>query len=98
MRRSPQAIRQLLTQQARSGLSVARFCADEQIKVATFYAWKRKYRSAETAPAAGFDQLLPAVEPPPRSLLLPSGLEVSLLGLSPTELAELILAIDAARA
>lgn len=98
MRRTPEAIRQLLTNQLGSGQTVADFCRDNALKVATFYSWKRKHNMEQTALPQGFCQLTTKPEKAERALRLPSGLQVSLLGWSTTEVAELILAIERAHA
>lgn len=100
MRHRPAAIRQFLTQQSASGQTVADFCADRDLKVPTFYSWRRKYATAPPDPqaGAGFCQLRPTAEPIVRGLRLPSGLRVELSGLTVTEMAALILEIDRAHA
>ena len=94
MRHTPAAIRKFLDDQLLSGLNVADFCDEHDLKVPTFYSWKRKYGRAETPPLEGFCKITPRQEVTKRSLCLPSGLELGLVGLSATEIAELILEID----
>ena len=110
MRHSPAAIRRFLTQHVASGHPIATFCADHGLKVATFYAWKKKYgppAAAASAVGVGFCQLRPSTlsplsplspPPPPQagpwSLRLPSGLRLELSGLSPRELAHLLLELE----
>ena len=64
-----------------SGLSVARFCAAEQLSVPSFYAWRRRLRDRTAAPDPA--PLVPVQvrdAAPPVELLLPSG---ALLRLQP---------------
>ena len=99
MRYSVAAIRTFLAEQPHSGLSVAAFCAGHELKVSTFYAWKRRYRDLDVPASAVFCRLQPGpAEPPPRGLCLPSGLRLELTGLSMREIAALILEIDRAHA
>ena len=98
MRHSSEAIRQFLTEQQRSGLTVANFCAKNDLKVPTFYSWKKKYGEEEAIELEGFCKITPRREIFERSLRLPSVLHLSLVGLSTTEIAELILEIDRAHA
>ena len=82
-RRSPEQIKQLLTEQAGSGESIAGYCRRQNIKPATFYAWRVKYRERQQSlPAAGFTRLVTAT-PTPQSLLtstlhLPGGARLEL--------------------
>jgi transposase-like protein len=98
MRHSPETIRQFLDDQLQSGQTVATFCADNDIKVPTFYSWKRKYNEAEAVEPEGFYKIMPKQETMERKLRLSSGLELSLCGLSIGEIAELVLKIDSAHA
>jgi transposase-like protein len=98
MRHSPAAIRQFLTEQPLSGQTVVDFCEDNDLKAPTFYSWKRKYEQAETPALEGFCKITPKREAAERSLRLPSGLRLDLVGLSTTEIVELILEIDRAYA
>jgi transposase-like protein len=98
MRHSPAAIRHFLTDQPLSGQTVADFCDDHDLKVPTFYSWKKKYREVDTSEPEGFCRITPKREIAERSLRLPSGLRLELIGLSITEIAELILEIDRAHA
>src|SRR5262245_40357139 len=59
---------------SRRGLTVAAFCAREGISTASFHAWKRRLRDADSAAARSLPVRL--VEPTgsaPVELLLPSG-------------------------
>ena len=106
MRHSPAAIRRFLTQHAASGHTIAAFCGSHGLKIATFYAWKRKYGPPAAAAAAaaaatattvsgGFCQLRPTAPTGAAwSLRLPSGLRLELSGLSPRELAHLLLELE----
>ena len=101
MRYTPTAIQRFLGEQSLSGQSVADFCAEHELKIPTFYGWRRKYAwpspsSAEDA--EGFCQITPISEPSHQSLRLPSGLCVDLVGLSTKQIAELIVQIERARA
>lgn len=98
MRHTPEAIRHFLAEQPRSGLTVANFCADNDLKVPTFYSWKKKYGEVDTTEPAGFCKITPRREIAERSLRFPSGLQLELIGLSILEIAELILEIDRAHA
>lgn len=94
MRHTPAAIRQFLADQPLSGQTVADFCEDRNLKVPTFYSWKKKYAQPETSIEEGFCKIIPRQEIAERSLRLPSGLRLELIGLSTTEIAEIILEID----
>lgn len=98
MRYTPAAIRQFLVEQAASGQTVAAYCEEQDLKVPTFYSWKKKYGEAKVAVHEGFCKITPKREYAERSLRLPSGLCLDLLGLSTTEIAEVILEIDRAHA
>ncbi|MEM9835794.1 MAG: hypothetical protein AAF828_04800 [Bacteroidota bacterium] len=98
MRHTPEAIRHFLTEQPLSGLTVADFCADNGLKVPTFYSWKKKYGQVEVLESAGFCKISPRREIAKRSLCLPCGLQLELTGLSIPEIAELVLEIDRAHA
>ncbi len=100
MRHTPDAIRRFLREQPLSGQTIVAFCADHDLKLATFHSWKRKYGS-HAASDEGFYEIKPITpaEPvPPRYLSLPSGLRLELSGLRMYELATLILEIDRAHA
>lgn len=94
MRHTPAAIRQFLAEQLLSGQTIADFCEDHGLKVPTFYSWKKKYGQAEAPVLEGFCKITPKQEYGERSLRLSSGLCLDLVGLSTTEIAELILEID----
>jgi len=99
MRYTPTKIQRFLDKQSLSGQSVADFCAKHELKIPTFYAWRKKYASPSVPTAEeGFCQITPFSEPAHRSLRLPSGLSVDLVGLSTKEIAELIIQIDRADA
>lgn len=98
MRHTPAAIRQFLDEQPTSGQTVAAFCHDHDLKVPTFYSWKKKYNAGLAPAGEGFCQITPKREVAERSLRLPSGLRLEIIGLSTTEIAELILEIDRAHA
>ncbi len=98
MRHTPEAIRQFLDEQPRSGQTVADFCDDYDLKVPTFYSWKRKYGEVEAVVQEGFCKITPKREICERSLRLSSGLQLTLTGLSLGEITELILEIDRAHA
>lgn len=98
MRHTPAAIQQFLIEQSLGGQTVADFCYDYDLKVPTFYSWKRKYKQTQDEPQDGFCKIMPKREIVERSLRLPSGLRLDLVGLSTTEIAELILEIDRANA
>lgn len=98
MRHTPEAIRDFLDDQSRSGLSIADFCANNALKVPTFYSWKKKHKEVDINEPEGFCKTRPRREILERSLRLPSGLRLDLIGLSTTEIVELILEIDRAYA
>lgn len=98
MRHTPEVIRHFLAEQPRSGLTVANFCEDHDLKVPTFYSWKKKYGEVDTTEPEGFCKITPRREIAERSLRLPSGLQLELIGLSILDIAELILEIDRAHA
>jgi hypothetical protein len=98
MRHTPAAIRQFLADQPLSGQTVSAFCEDHDLKVPTFYSWKKKYGQAEAPLSEGFCKITPKREFAERSLQLPSGLCLDLVGLSITEIAEVILEIERAHA
>jgi hypothetical protein len=98
MRHTPEAIRQFLIEQPLSGQTVADFCEDYELKVPTFYSWKKKYNQIEVPVLEGFCRITPKREIAERSLRLPSGLRLDLVGLSTREIAEVILEIDRAHA
>lgn len=98
MRHTPTAIRQFLDEQLASGLTVADFCADHDLKVPTFYSWRRKYDTVGEEAISGFCEITPRQITTDRVLQLPSGLRVELKGLLNSEIAELILEIDRAHA
>ena len=98
MRHTPEAIQHFLAEQPRSGLTVANFCEDNDLKVPTFYSWKKKYGEVEAIESEGFCKITPRREIAERGLRLPSGLQLELIGLSIPEIAELILEIDLAHA
>jgi len=98
MRHSPTAIRQFLIDQPVSGLTVADFCADHNLKVPTFYSWKRKHIATNEETPSGFCEITPRQATTDKILQLPSGLRIELKGLSNVEIADLILEIDRAHA
>ena len=96
MRHTREAIDQFLEQQASSSQTVAAFCADNDLKVPTFYSWKKKYGAPDTEEPSGFCELTPLREVSKRKLYLPSGLQLEITGLSTREIAELVVEIDRA--
>lgn len=98
MRYAPDAIRQFLSAQAASGESVASFCSEHDLVVATFYSWRRKYTAPSTPSSEGFCKIVARPETTTKTLRLPSGIELELTGMATAELADLILAIDRAHA
>ncbi|WP_420460861.1 IS66 family insertion sequence element accessory protein TnpA [Neolewinella sp.] len=71
-RRSPEQIKQLLTEQRSGGESIAEFCRSRGINTGTFYAWRAKYATGKKLVSApgGFTRLvtpssLVAAAPPP---------------------------------
>ena len=58
MGRTPKQILQLLDQQDHSGLSVAKFCDQQQLNRGTFYAWRTKYNASPQTAQTGFTQLV----------------------------------------
>lgn len=98
MRYTSTAIRQFLAEQPLSGLRISDFCEARDLKVPTFYSWRRKYSGTEEVTETGFCKITAKREYAERSLRLPSGLRLELAGLAITEIAELILEIDRAHA
>ena len=98
MRYSPQSIQNFLAEYSLSNLTVADFCARHDLKVPTFYTWKRKYLVDDNEAEQGFCEIMPRAEGVMRSLILPSGLRIDLIGLTTSDIAELILEIDRAHA
>ena len=98
MRHTPATVRQFLIEQPLSGQTVAAFCDDHELKVPTFYSWKKKYGQVELPLREGFCKITPKQEMVERNLRLPSGLRLELIGLSTMEIVELILEIDRAYA
>jgi hypothetical protein len=96
MRHTPVTIRQFLTDQPHSGLTIAEFCQDNDLKIPTFYSWKKKYGGVNALDLEGFCKITPKLEKMERSLCMPSGLRFELTGLTTTEIAEVILEIDRA--
>lgn len=96
MRHTREAIDQFLEQQAISGRTVSAFCADNGLKVPTFYSWKKKYSASDSVEPSGFCELTPVREASKRKLCLPSGLQLEITGLSTREIAELVVEIDRA--
>ena len=94
MRYPLDTIRQLLADQAASHHRVTAFCAERELVVATFYSWRRKYAAPSRPSGEGFCKIVTRPEMRAKTLRLPSGLELELVGLNMTELAELLLQID----
>ena len=77
--------RKLLARWRRSGQSVKTFCAAENVKEASFYAWRRELcerdreRESEAGPTPAFVRLIPGAAAdrplvsPPLELTLPGG-------------------------
>jgi len=96
MRHTREAIHQFLEQQAASGRTVPAFCAANNLKIPTFYYWKKKYGAPGPVEPSGFCELAPVREAPRRKLYLPSGLQLEITGLSIRETAQLVVEIDRA--
>jgi hypothetical protein len=94
MRHTPKAIRHFLDEHPQSGQTVAVFCPDNDIKTPTFYSRKKKYNNLPSVEPEGFCKTTPKRERVERSLRLASELQLSIIGLSVGEIAELILEID----
>jgi transposase-like protein len=62
MRHTPEAIWQFIDEYPRSGQTVADFCDDYNLKVPTFYSWKRKYNEVEAVVQEGFYKIRPKQE------------------------------------
>jgi len=50
--------RAIIEEQATSGMSIAAFCREKQIKPQQFHSWRRRFREQQPC-AGGFLQLLP---------------------------------------
>lgn len=48
----------IIENQATSGMSIARYCRDAQIKPSYFYSWRRRLREQQSS-AGGFLELIP---------------------------------------
>jgi hypothetical protein len=96
MRHTREAIHQFLDRQATGNQTVVRFCADNDLKVPTFYSWKKKYGIPDSVEPSGFCELTPVREVSKRKLYLPSGIQLEITGLSTREIAELVVEIDRA--
>ena len=94
MRNTPADIRRILKDQLTSGQTVVAFCRGRGLKIPTFYSWKKKYLQTGKDTPAGFCQIVPKSVSVERHLRLPSGLEMTITGLSTREIAELIIEID----
>ena len=96
MRHTPAAMSAHLQAQAEGSATVAAYCAAHDLKVATFYYWRKKLAAGRSAEPelVGFTELKPAAESPQPTLHLPNGLCVELSGLSMAQIADLIVAID----
>ena len=77
----------VLARQRRSGLSIQRFCAQEGLAAATFFAWKRRLGTAGTPATVGFAPVRVQSEVAPEAaaggieILLPRERRVRLTGL-----------------
>ena len=98
MRYHSDDIHQFLTDQAASGQSVTDFCSEHDLKVPTFYAWRKKYAAENTPEPEGFCKIVARREKSAKKLRLPSGMELDLVGITMPELADLIVQIDRANA
>jgi transposase-like protein len=96
MRYSAATMRRHLQAQAAGSATVSAYCAAHDLKVATFYYWRKKLAASEqeSAEQEGFTRITPTAEPGPRTLRLPSGLCLELSGLSTAQLADLVIAIE----
>lgn len=96
MRYSAATMRRHLQAQAAGSVTVSAYCSAHNLKVATFYYWRKKLAQSEASSRepAGFTELKPTAEPPRRTLRLPSGLCLELSGLSTAQIADLVVAID----
>ena len=54
-RETEQLWRERVERQAASGLSIQRFCDQQRISQATFYAWRKRLRERTGTPASGRD-------------------------------------------
>jgi transposase-like protein len=64
----PEAIRQFLDDYQESGQAVAAVCDDNDIKVPTFYSWKKRYSEVEAVEPEGFYKIIPKQETMERKL------------------------------
>lgn len=96
MRYSAATMRRHLQAQSAGTATVSAYCAAHDLKVATFYYWRKKMAASEPVlpEPEGFTQITPTTEPGPRTLRLPSGLCLELSGLSTAQLADLVVAIE----
>jgi hypothetical protein len=64
VRRSPSEWRQLIDEQARSGLSQTAFCAARALSTTSFQHWKRQLAGTSAPPSATWLELGPLQERP----------------------------------
>lgn len=101
MRQTASSMRRHLDAFSNSELTVARYCQQHDLSVATFYYWRRKLVEDHVDDSNSFCQLV-TTGPSSPSLMpilrLPSGLQLELSGFSLSEIASIILEIESARA
>jgi hypothetical protein len=63
--------REIVNRQARSGLSIREFCANEKVSEPSFYAWRKKFREQENEVTRGRKPRRSPDEPDNRGLFVP---------------------------
>ncbi|WP_168797646.1 IS66 family insertion sequence element accessory protein TnpA, partial [Neolewinella litorea] len=97
-------IQALVERQASSGQSIKDFCAEAGISYATFHYWRRKSRTLRQAPSADVGFISLKCSPPPPEpaaaaaatleVSLPGGLRLSISGIDPERLTDLLHRLD----
>lgn len=87
-----------LSAQARSGLSKAAFCQQQQLSLATFYYWAKKLNTEPSAATPALIPLqlcaeVPAASVAPLILTSPSGWQLSFPPSTPPETLRAVLAV-----
>lgn len=81
----------LMEEQEQSNQTIAAFCAVRDIKMKTFFYWRRKYRTAQSVPAGFVPITPPANNPGPLiGLTYPNGVTVHLPAADLSLIAQLI--------
>jgi len=68
--------RQVIRDQAASGLSISAFCREQEVSPASFFSWRRKLAAGGREEVSG--KFIPIELAPPASLVRQPGFEVAL--------------------